>query len=516
MGMNKKTPYPDWAQTPGGAYRRHSGKESAVILFGVPAPVQRFFGRVTRPLARPLRRALPVVVLALLLAPHRRCLRTVAGAVLGDRRHASTLSRRLRNPRWRTRDWYASLYDQATDDVDSWERFRARPGAGGRRRWVVTIDTTFHDTRSACMENLILINARRGPARRHTRHHAFVMGTVITEQGFRIPLPRRSYYTRAYCAKRGRCYRTQVQLAAQMLREARVPEGVAVVALFDSAFDADVVHRACRSRGFAAVFPIDPNRNLSAGPGADAAGLPGQKVVRWARSWSRDEFTPLVLQHANEGHALMRRRHRDNLRHRKTLRRYYAAARHANVSHLGRCVIVASYKENPGVPVGPGQPADWWPCHTAPVQYKRHDRPRPRRWQGKVLACTDTAATARQVVEWYELRWQIELFFRELKSRMQFGAYVLHRFEAVERYLDLLLMGLLLLEVERLREFRAAGPPPARGGPAHVQARSTDRLRSLEEVCHDWNVDVIASRLRTGGGRRRLLRELRQVPCHVA
>ena len=143
---------------------------------------------------------------------------------------------------------------------------------------------------------------------------------------------------------------------------------------------------------------------------------------------------------------------------------------------------MASYKENPQVKLEPGQLPDWWAYHTAPVSYRGHRRPQPRRWHGKVLACTDSTATARQVIEWYEVRWQIELMFRELKSRMQLGCYVLMKFEAVERYLDLLLMGFLLLEDERLRDIQSAGPPAARGGEAWVQARTTDRLRSLEAL----------------------------------
>jgi hypothetical protein len=487
-----------------------------MILFGIPTTVQRFFARVGRHVSRPIRLALPVMVLALLLAPHRRCLKTVAGAVLGDRVHASTISRRLRNPNWRTRDWYGDLHDDVLLDVYRWERQQSRPPQRRKRRWTVIIDTTLKGTRGHRMENLILINARANPQQRPTRHHAFVMGVLLTEYGFRIPLPRRSYYTREYCARHQRVYRTQVQLAALMLRELVLPDAVEVVVLYDSYFDANDIHRVCREREFIEVFPIDPNRTLSAGPEVEAAGIPGQKVVHWTRTWARDAFAILELQYANENHVFWRRRHGDNLRLRKTFRRYAAAARQANVSRLGRCVIVASYNENPSVAVGPDQAADWWSVHTAPVRYQRHQRQQPQRWQAKVLACTDSKATARQVVEWYEVRWQIELFFRELKSRMQLGGYVLQRFEAVERYLDLVLMGFLLLEHERLREFRETGPPSRRGGEAHVQARTTDRLRSLEAMCHAWNVEVIDQRMRSERGRRQLLEELQQVPCHVA
>lgn len=488
-----------------------------MILLGIPHPVQRFFAPAVRGLPRPIRNALPAMVLALLLAPHRRCLKTLAGVVLGCRAHASTISRRLRNAAWRTRDWFVSLYDQCLDDIHGYERRLAQPQQRTKRSWMAVIDTTYHGTHSEQMENLILTSRRRDPNARKARQHAFVMGLLITECGARVPLPRKSYYTQEYCQRHGRRHRTQVQLAADMLRDIRLPGDVELTVVFDSAFDADVVHRICRQRGYRAVFPVDPNRTLSAGPAVEADGLPGQKVVHWTRSWSREEFTPLELQYANEDHVFLRRRHRDNLRLRKTHRRYALGARQATVSKLGACLVVASYKENPRVELVPGQSADWWDYHQAPVPYRKHGRPAPQRWHGKVLACTDVTATARQVVEWYEVRWQIEIFFRELKSRMQFGGYVLQKFEAVERYLDLLLMGFLLLEQERLREMQAAGPPSARGGEPWVQARTTDRLRSLESLCQRWNVTVLERRLRTEHGRRGLLRQLREAPpCQVA
>ena len=99
---------------------------------------------------------------------------------------------------------------------------------------------------------------------------------------------------------------------------------------------------------------------------------------------------------------------------------------------------------------------------------------------------------------------------------MQLGCYVLMRFEAVERYLDLLLTGFLLLEQQRLRDLQRAGPPAARGGEPWVQARTTDRLRSLEALCNEWNVEEIERRIGTPRGRRRLLQELKQSTPRVA
>jgi hypothetical protein len=340
------------------------------------------------------------------------------------------------------------------------------------------------------------------------------MGMLLTDRGARLPLPRKSYYTKSYCRSHRRRHRTQPQLAAAMIRDLAVPKDVEVLVLVDSGFDASVVHRACGKRGFHAVFPLDPNRVLACNAGQDAAGVSGAKVVEWTRHWPQKEFAILELQVDNEAHAFVRRRHVDNLRVKKTQRRYAVAARRAAVSKLGECLIVASYKENRKVALLPGQSGGWESCHRAPISYRKEESRRPARWHRKVLACTDPTATARQVVEWYELRWQVELFFRELKSRMQFECYVLMKFTSVERYLDLLLMGFLLLERQRLRDLRRRG---ARVGAVWVQARTTDRLRMLETLCQQWNVECLQRRLGTPGGRRRVLLELlRQAPCQVA
>lgn len=482
-----------------------------MMVWGVPKDVKTFFARPVRGCAKPIRATLAAMVLAFLLAPHRRCLKTVAGSVLGHRCHVGTISRRLRNPQWKTRDWYTELYQRLQGEVDGYERRQAK---GKRRQWIVAIDTTYHATMSEKMENLIVMSQRKDPRRQTTRQHAFLMGLVLTDRGARLPLPRKSYYTQEYCRKHRRKFRTTMELAADMLKELRVAEDVDVVVVFDSAFDAEVIHRVCRRRGFCEVFPLDPNRVLARTPEQDAAWISGDKVVAWTRSWSRKEFALLELAMDSEDHVFARRRHADNLRVKKTKRRYAAAARRATVSKLGECLIVASYKENPKVQLLPGQSAEWWAYHRAPVSYRRKDGHRPSRWHGKVLACTDPTATVDQVIQWYEVRWQVELFFRELKSRMQFERYVLMKFAAVERYLDLLLMGLLLLEQQRLDDLQRLGDEV---GSAWVQARTTDRLRMLEEFCQRCNVAYLEERLRTPGGTRRLIRELsRRAPCQVA
>lgn len=483
-----------------------------MMLWGVPAEVKRFVQPVLRTASRPIAKAMPAMVLAFLLAPHRRSLKTIAGSVMGHRVHGATISRRLVNPHWKTHDWYVGLYEQTWRATDAWER---RVAKQRQRRWMIVLDATYHGTMSECMENLILMSKRQDPRRRSTRQHAFLMGLILTDRGGRIPLPRRSYYTKEYCTKHGRRYRTLNDLAALMLKEAPVPEDVDVTVVFDSAFDADKIHRVCRRRGFREVFPIDPNRVLADSEDEHASGVPGEKVVAWTRNWEPEEFELIELQVNNEDLVFFRRRHLDNLRVKKTQRRYAAAARLGAVSKLGACLIVASYKENPKVRLLPNQSADWRAYHVPETPSRKRGKKVPARWHGKVLACTDATATAREVIQWYEVRWQVELFFREIKSRLQLGGYVLMKFEAVERYVDFLLMGFLLLEHRRLTDMKKT-PPSERGGEPWVQARVTDRLRDLDALVHEWNLHRVEEALKTQAGRRRLLKELRRSPCRVA
>ena len=217
----------------------------------------------------------------------------------------------------------------------------------------------------------------------------------------------------------------------------------------------------------------------------------------------------------SEDHVFARRRHVDNLRVKKTKRRYAAAARRATVSKLGDCLIVASYKENSKVQLLPGQSAEWWAYHKAPVSYRKEDGRKPSRWHGKVLACTDPTATVKPghpVVR------------GPLASRTVLPGT--QEPDAVR-----------VLRADEVRGRRALPGPAADGaaaarknsvckdiqrdgdevGAAHVHARTTDRLRMLEATCQQWNVQYLEERLRTPGGTRRVLRELRRhVPCQVA
>ena len=74
----------------------------------------------------------------------------------------------------------------------------------------------------------------------------------------------------------------------------------------------------------------------------------------------------------------------------------------------------------------------------------------------KILMTNDQRLTVRDVIELYSLRWQIELFFKELKLTLGFHQYGFQGFEAVEGWVELALTTFLYLESYRAQQLRAA------------------------------------------------------------
>lgn len=60
----------------------------------------------------------------------------------------------------------------------------------------------------------------------------------------------------------------------------------------------------------------------------------------------------------------------------------------------------------------------------------------------------------REVIEMYSLRWQIELFFKELKSTLGFAQYSFQKFSAVNAWAEIAITTVLFLEHERAKRLR--------------------------------------------------------------
>jgi IS4 transposase len=56
----------------------------------------------------------------------------------------------------------------------------------------------------------------------------------------------------------------------------------------------------------------------------------------------------------------------------------------------------------------------------------------------KVLLCSNPHMSTEEILELYALRWQIEIFFRELKSDLGLSGFSGRSFKAFERHVDLI------------------------------------------------------------------------------
>ncbi len=72
----------------------------------------------------------------------------------------------------------------------------------------------------------------------------------------------------------------------------------------------------------------------------------------------------------------------------------------------------------------------------------------------KILMTNDQTRAVAKIVELYDLLWQIELFFKELKSTLGFHHYRFRQFERFEKWVEFALAAFLDLEWHRATQLR--------------------------------------------------------------
>ena len=118
--------------------------------------------------------------------------------------------------------------------------------------------------------------------------------------------------------------------------------------------------------------------------------------------------------------------------------------------------------------------------------------------------------TAAEVVELYDLRWQIELFFKELKSVLGFAQYRFRRFESVEGWVDMTLATFLYLEWHRARRLQRRDLPEKEQDRWRRQ-RTHGLCAAMRQTTAQADLAYVAAAVQTQNGIRRLRRKLRDV-----
>lgn len=412
------------------------------------------------------------MVLTFIVHRGRMSCSQAAGAVASEAIHRGQLTRFLARPRWQKADFNRPLRD-ALLKLES-----------QRGTFLFIIDATLIGQAGQKTQNTYSTGVRpRRPkkGRRYNRNkharkscHSFTFGLLITPSGYRLPF-QIPHYTKEYCAQRGILHRTTAESAAVLIDGLPLPEAAKVVVLGDTAYDAKVVREACDKRNYTWIFPANPER-VYEGPTGKRPQLRSR-----LKDWTSLSLATIRLRASVGKYAGYRRLSRWRVGPKQKPRVYYAYQEKLDVRSVGRVQLVFS---------------------TIKPELKKATPD-----DVKILMTNAVNMNVSEVIELYSLRWQIELFFKEMKSTLGFSQYRFQRFEAVEAWVNIAIATLLFLEHYRAQHLR-----DRRLSPESRRWWESQRLHGLCEAfhqeCQGKELQYLSNRLKTPGGITKLKRLL--------
>jgi hypothetical protein len=412
-----------------------------------------------------------MIVTFLLHAGRMSCLQT-AGAIRTRPRHRAQVGRLLKRPSFRCR---------IAADVLRKDLLLRQTQYG---LFVFLIDATLCTQAGKKTENTFSTgNRQRRPKKgrrygkqKHARKscHSFTMGLLITPCGVRIPFSR-PHYTQEYCRKKGLQHRTTAEAAADLIRQLPLPEEAEVVVLGDTAYDADVVRQACADRGYEWIFPCNPERVL-------ASGKPRPKVRSLLKEWSSWSLTTIRFSPGQGSYVNYRRLSPHRVGPKAKRRTFYVHQEKRDVRGVGDVWLIFS---TTNAQLTKATPDDV-----------------------KILMTNISRLSLQEVVELYSLRWQIELFFKELKSTLGFHQYRFRQFACVESWVETALLSFLYLEWYRAQQLARRNITPQEHSWWRHQ-RTHGLCQAIRHASQEGELKYLAERLETVGGVAKLKRLLR-------
>lgn len=398
-----------------------------------------------------------------------------ASAIRAQARHRAAIVRFLARQHW-SRDWRL---------LETVAALLLRAEAQRDGTWIFILDQTYCGQQGQKTENTFSranYRPRKKQSQRKQKKHArrschgFVCGLLLTPSGLRLPCCR-SYYTEAYCRSQQRPYQTQPELAAALIRALVVPAEAPVVVLGDTAFEAATMRTACQERHFLWIVPANPERVL-AGPKKQRP-----KLTTLTTGLTAEHFTAVRLVPGQGAYAAQQRVARCRLGPKAKIRTFYVHAERRAVHNVGEVLLVFSTKDEPisGRPV--------------PVQ--------------KILLTNGVGWSGAEVTAWYTLRWQIELFFKELKSTLALTRYRFRQFVKVENWVQACLVTFVYLEWYRAQQLARRDLTPEERRWWQWQ-RSHGLSGAVRQEADERDLAQLYRWSGTASGRRKLRRSLRQ------
>jgi hypothetical protein len=451
--------------------RQTQRKEPSVLIMQDALPLFKSFLKPVS-LKQGARQLVVRCVIAFLMHLGKMSASRVAGAVRTDARHRAQVSRFMGRRYWRRCDPLNQLRAQLLE-------MEARQGT-----FVFDIDQTYCGQQGKLTENTIIRGEKtkrrkkgKNKQKKYAQRscHCFVMGLLITPSGIRLPFSV-SYYTKAYCEAKKIKYRKQTELAAELIRRLPLPPEASVVVLGDTAFDAEAIHTACEERKFSWIVPINPERVL-------AGEKPRPRVSSLSENLTADQMVRLEVHPGKGKYVDYRRVSRYRIGPKFKPRTYYVHEESRDVHSVGKVRLFFSTTKAPAQD------------HRVEVQ--------------KILMTNDEKLTLRDMIELYQLRWQIELFFKELKSTLGLHHYRFKKFEKVETWVTLCLVTFVYLEWIRARKLKQKSLKQKER--EWWQAQRTYGLAlAVRQEAEQRELKLLAEKMETPTGRKVLAKQLRE------
>ena len=412
------------------------------------------------------------IVTAFILHSGRMSCLQAAGAIRCESRHRAQITRCFLRPSFRQLD------------INSTLRQNLLRRESGKGLFIFIVDATLCTQAGFKTENAYSTgNRQRRPQQgrrygkqKHVRKkcHSFTMGLLITPSGIRLPfsLP---HYTKEYCRKRGIKHRTTAEAAADLIRALPLPEEAEVLVLGDTAYDAQDVREACDDRGYKWIFPCNPERVL-------AGEKPRPKVRSILKDWSSFSLQTIRFFPGEGKYVNYRRLSPHRIGPKAKPRTFYVHQERRRVNSVGEVLLVFSTTKEKLTNATPDEV--------------------------KILMTNATTWQVQEVVELYSLRWQIEQFFKELKSTLGFHQYQFKNFHCVESWTQLALTAFLYLEQYRVEQL-ARRELSDKEKKWWRHQRTHGLCQAVRLASQQSELEYLAQRLKTPGGIAKLKRIIR-------
>jgi hypothetical protein len=414
------------------------------------------------------------MILAFMLHRGRMSCSSAAGSICSEVVHRGEVTRFLSRNRWRKTDFNKLL-------VSALLAKESKRGV-----FLFIIDATQKTLAGKKAQNTYFCSSVSRQGKRSKRKdrrynsrktsakstHSFTFGLLITPSGIRIPF-QIPHYTPEYSQQHNLQARTTAECAAELVRNLPVPEGASVIVLGDSAYESKVVEEACQERGYTWIFAANAERVYEGTKGNRP------KLRSRLKDWTSLSVKRIRLRASTGKYASYRRLSKYRIGPKMKHRDYYAYQEKTEVRNVGSVKLVFSTM-NPKLEKA--TPDDV-----------------------KILITNAVNMSVSEVIELYSLRWQIELFFKELKSTLGFAQYSFHDFRAVETWANLAITTVLFLEDMRITRMNDSRLPK--------EKRQWWAMQRLHGLCLAYRQEntggelkYIHDRLKTPGGVNKLKR----------